>query len=168
MPSFRVAIHLPLAAVMSRWTAGGTAASSESYSIDDVTQPRYTQAKQFSQPITSPGQTGFAGLHFLSNTNSSFPSVIFRLYHKNGRNVPGTSSNVAAFLPPFFLKGGAFFWWRPLLKSSWFPYRGPKISTISLLFRLQYFDFFIRRSKTADLVRNLVYIILDTDIPINR
>ena len=32
-----------------------------------------------------------------------------RLYHKNGRNVPGTSSNVAAFLPPFFLKGGAFF-----------------------------------------------------------
>ena len=31
--------------------------------------------------------------------------IQIRLYHKNGRNVPGTSSNVAAFLPPFFLKG---------------------------------------------------------------
>ena len=57
-------------------------------------------------------------------------------------------------------KGGAFLV-APFLKSSWFPYRGPNISTISVLFRLQYFDFIIRRSKTADLVRNLVYIILD-------
>ena len=58
-----------------------------------------------------------------------------------------------------FLKR-ALFLMTPSLKSSWFPYRGPKISTISVLFRLQYFDFIIRRSKTADLVWNLVYIIL--------
>ena len=50
----------------------------------------------------------------------------------------------------------------PYLKTSCFPCRGPRVSTINFLFGLQYFDFFIRRSKTADLLRNLIYIILGT------
>ena len=41
--------------------------------------------------------------------------------------------------------------------------RWPRVSTISFWISALMFWFFIRRSKTADLVRNLVYIILDTE-----
>ena len=46
------------------------------------------------------------------------------------------------------------------MKTSLFPYRWPKVFTISFLISNSVLWFFIRGSKTADLVQNLIYIIL--------
>ena len=67
---------------------------------------------------------------------------------------------VYASLVPYSPKEGAFILVAPSLETSCFPCRGPRVSTISFWISASMFWFFIRRSKTADLVWNLVYIIL--------
>ena len=68
---------------------------------------------------------------------------------------------VYASLVPYSPKEGAFILVAPSLETSCFPCRGPRVSTISFWISASMFWFFIRRSKTADLVWNLVYIILE-------
>ena len=49
-------------------------------------------------------------------------------------------------------KRGSFYLMAPSLKTPCLPCRGPRVSTISFWFSASMFWFFIRRSKTADLV----------------
>ena len=70
---------------------------------------------------------------------------------------------VYASLVPYSPKEGAFILVAPSLETSCFPCRGPRVSTISFWISASMFWFFIRRSKTADLVWNLIYIILDIE-----
>ena len=62
-------------------------------------------------------------------------------------------------------KRGSFYLVAPSLKTSCLPCRGPRVSTISFWISASMFWFFIRRSKTADLLWNLVYIILGLHCP---
>ena len=80
----------------------------------------------------------------LSNAN--------RLYHKNGRNVPGTVSNLTGKISSVLSKRGRFLSSAISKKLNVFQYRWPKFSTNRFWFSVSVLCFYIRWSKWADLL----------------
>ena len=87
---------------------------------------------------------GFS-LHFCITIRS-------RLYHKNGRNVPGTVSNLTGKISSVLSKRGRFLSSAISKKLNVFHYRWPKFSTNRFWFSVSVLCFYIRWSKWGDLL----------------